>query len=231
MVGEKFVEKECFDDFTITVKEKKPKCINVTKPSCEEKWIPEPPFWVLDPSTCVDLNWTICNETYLHPVPIDYCDCIENEIWYNKLERVETQCVEEHTTCVPKVVPVCKTVPVPMKKNVTWVECWETCEPDCSPMHFRQPSQDPDHRRWCSHVEIIVPPGVNASPKGDRELTNKQSTNKVTNSNDNIVSSSNDNIISNSNDNIVSNSKVNIGSNSNDNVVSNSNDNVVSNRV
>merc|ERR1719357_401768 len=108
-----------------------------------------------------------------------------------------------------------------MCKPVEGIECWETCEPDCSPMHFREPSQDPDHRRWCSHVDIVVPPGVNVSPNGHREFTNKQSTNEVTNSNGNIVSNSNDNVVSNSNHNGVSNSNDNVAFNSNDNVVSN----------
>jgi len=217
VVGEYFIEKECHN-FTITVEEIKPKCVNVTKPSCEERWIPEPPYWEIDPSTCVNLTWLDCNkETYLQPVPIDDCDCIDKEIWYNKLERVETQCVEEVTTCVPNLVPVCKTVPVPKCKPVCWPEITETCEDDCSRMHFRTPSQEPDHRRWCSHVDIIVPSGVNVPAKGDRELTDQQSTVEVTNSNSNIVSTSKDNVVSNDNDV------------SNDDVVSNSNDNVVSN--
>jgi len=233
VVGEKFVEKECYN-FTITVDEIKPKCINVTKPSCEERWIPEPPYWEIDPSTCVNLTWLDCNkETYLQPVPIDDCDCKDNEIWYNKLERVETQCVEEVTTCVPKLVPVCETVLVEECKRVCWPEITETCKNDCSKMHFRTPSQEPDHRRWCSHVEIIVPTGVNVPTKGNRELTDQQSTIEVTNSNSNIMSTSNDNIVSNSNDNIVSNDNDNVVSNdndvSNDDVVFNSNDNVVSN--
>merc|ERR1719394_2380703 len=70
-------------------------------------------------------------------------------------------------------------------------------------MHFREPSQKVDHRRWCSPHEIVVHPdphhdprtphtphphphphpGVDHSPRGDRELTDKQSTNKLTNSN------------------------------------------------
>jgi len=219
VVGEKFVEKECHN-FTITVEEIKPKCVNVTKPSCEERWIPEPPYWEIDPSTCVNLTWLDCNkETYLQPVPIDDCDCTDKEIWYNKLERVETQCVEEVTTCVPNLVPDCKTELVPQCKEVCWPEITETCEDDCSKMHFRTPSQDPDHRRWCSHVEIIVPSGVNVPTKGDRELTDQQSTIEVTNSN--IVSTSSDNIVSNSNDNVVSNDNVDVVSNSNENVVSN----------
>jgi len=125
---------------------------------------------------------------HLINVTIDYCNCTEKEIWYNKLERMESQCVEETTSCVTKVVPVCKTVPVPKCKPVKRIDCFETCEDDCSTMHFRTPSQELDHRRWCSHVEIIVPPGVNVPPSGDRELTDKQSTNKATNSNGNIGS-------------------------------------------
>jgi len=31
-------------------------------------------------------------------------------------------------------------------------------------MHFKEPSQKEDHRRWCSHAEIILPPGVNRVP-------------------------------------------------------------------
>jgi len=224
VVGEYFLEKEC-SNFTITIEEEKTKCRNVTKPSCEERWIPEPPFW--EPFNCKPLNWTICDQTYKHPVQVDYCNCTDNEIWYNKLERVETQCVKEHNPCEPYVVPVCKPVPVPMCRTVTWIECWETCVPDCTEMHFRKPSQDPDHRRWCSHVDIIVPPGVNVSPNGDRELTNKQSTIKVTNSNDHVVSNSNDHVVSNSNDNTFSDTNDHVVSNSNDHVVSNAN--VVSN--
>merc|ERR1719167_544462 len=113
----------------------------------------------------------------------------------------------------------------PQCKEVCWQEITETCEDDCSRMHFRTPSQEPDHRRWCSHVEIIVPSGVNVPTKGNRELTDQQSTIEVTNSNSNIMSTSNDNIVSNSNDNVVSNDN----DVSNDDVVSNSNDNVVSN--
>jgi len=96
--------------------------------------------------------------------------------------------VEETTSCVTKVVPVCKTVPVPKCKPVKRIDCFETCEDDCSTMHFRTPSQEPDLRRWCSHVEIIVPPGVNVPPSGDRELTDKQSTYQAPNSNGNIGS-------------------------------------------
>ena len=87
-----------------------PNCTIVTKTVCEEKWIPEPPYWEFDEETCQDLKWKKCELVpHLINVTIDYCNCTDNEIWYNKLERVETQCVEEITSCVEKVVPVCKT--------------------------------------------------------------------------------------------------------------------------
>merc|ERR1712240_793298 len=85
--------------------------------------------------------------------------------------------------------------------TVEWEECWETCKKDCIEMHFREPSQEVDHRRWCSPHEIVVHPdphhdphrdphtphphphahpGVDHSPSGDQEFTDKQSINKLT---------------------------------------------------
>merc|ERR1712083_437563 len=52
--------------------------------------------------------------------------------------------------CVEKAVPVCKSKPVTKCTTVSWEECSETCEDECSMMHFKEPSQEPDHRRWCS---------------------------------------------------------------------------------
>lgn len=43
-----------------------------------------------------------------------------------------------------------------------------SCEPQASPPP--RPSQEADHRRWCSHVEIEVPAGVSRVPRGARSL-------------------------------------------------------------
>jgi len=208
VVGELFDGKECVNK-TKTVWEKKlmPWCVNETKIKCEEKWIPHPPFWV--EVNCEPMTWENCNLKWQHvPITHDYCDCWPIDIWYNKLEKKDSQCVEEKTSCVPHAALHCTTKYVPKNTTVCWEECWETCKKDCSEMHFREPSQKVDHRRWCSPHEIVVHPdphhdphhyphtshtphtphphahpGVDHSPRGDEELTDKQSTDKVTNSN------------------------------------------------
>jgi len=198
VVGEPFIEQQCVNK-TKTVWEKKlmPWCKPETKKVCEEKWIPHPPFW--EEVNCKEMTWENCN---LHwkdvPITLDYCWCYPTEIWYNKLEKKDSQCVEEETSCVPHAALHCETKYVPKCTEVCWKDCWETCKEDCTEMHFREPSQEVDHRRWCSPHEIVVHPdphhdphtphphphpGVDHSPRGDRELTDKQSTNKLTNSN------------------------------------------------
>merc|ERR1719167_1375944 len=210
VVGEFFKKWDCVNA-TKTVWEKKlmPSCVPVEKIKCEEKWIPHPPFWVQ--VNCQPMIWDNCTLEWQHvPITHDYCDCWPTDIWYNKLEKKDSQCVEEETSCVPHAALHCETKYVEKCTTVEWEECWETCKKDCIEMHFREPSQKVDHRRWCSPHEIVVHPdphhdphhdpyppphtphaphaphahpGVNHSPGGDRELTDKQSINKVTNSN------------------------------------------------
>jgi len=173
VVGEYFTEKEC-KTYTIEIHENKqmPKCINKTKEVCEELWIPKPPFW--EEVNCKNMTWQDCTlETVWKPVWIPYCSCRDNDIWYNKFQRVESLCEEWTFSCVVKKVPVCETKPVERCTTVSWKECTETCEDDCSMMHFKEPSQDPDHRRWCTHAEIDVPPGVNVSTRSGQKITNE----------------------------------------------------------
>ena len=197
VVGEFFYEQDCSTrPITVTEMKMQPECVDQKKNSCEKMWIPEAPFW--KDVNCQELTWQNCTlQPHPHPVEIDYCDCKPTEIWYNKFERVDSQCEKEATSCVEKAVPVCKTKPVTKCTTVSWEECSETCEDECSMMHFKEPSQEPDHRRWCSHVEIVLPPGVNrVPPRGGRKLTNKQPTNKLTNSN--IVSNQRSNKVTSS---------------------------------
>jgi len=192
VVGEFFNEQDCATrPITVTEMKMQPECVDQTKNSCEKcekMWIPEAPYW--KDVNCQELTWQNCTlQPHPHPVQIDYCDCKKTEIWYNKFERVDSQCEKETTSCVEKAVPVCKSKPVNKCTTVTWEECSETCEDECSMMHFKEPSQEPDHRRWCSHVEIVLPPGVNrVPPRGGRKLTNKQLTGS-TFSNSNAFSS------------------------------------------
>merc|ERR1719430_2110055 len=140
--------------------------------------------------------WDNCTLEWQHvPITHDYCDCWPTDIWYNKLEKKDSQCVEEETSCEAYAALDCKTKDVEKCTTVEWEECWETCKKDCIEMHFREPSQKVDHRRWCSPHEVVVDPdphhdphhhphpGVDHSPRVDQELTDKQSTDKATNSN------------------------------------------------
>jgi len=184
VVGEFFYEQDCSTrPITVTEMKMQPECVDQKKNSCEKMWIPEAPFW--KDVNCQELTWQNCTlQPHPHPVQIDYCDCKPTEIWYNKFEKVDSECEKETTSCVEKAVPVCKSKPVTKCTTVSWEECSETCEDECSMMHFKEPSQEPDHRRWCSHVEIVLPPGVNrVPPRGGRKLTSKQLPNKLPASN------------------------------------------------
>ena len=78
-----------------------------------------------------------------------------NHCRYNKFEKVDAMVPCLSSSCVAKAVPVCKTMQKKQCTTVTWEECEETCDNQCTEMHFKEPSQQPDHRRWCSHVEVI----------------------------------------------------------------------------
>lgn len=112
VVGEFFNEQDCSTrPITVTEMKMQPECVDQTKNSCEKMWIPEAPFW--KDVNCQELTWQNCTlQPHPHPVQIDYCDCKKTEIWYNKFERVDSQCEKETTSCVEKAVPVCKSKPV-----------------------------------------------------------------------------------------------------------------------
>jgi len=188
--GEMFMEHNCTTiPINITEYKMAPSCVNMTKNVCEKMWVPDPPYW--KDVNCKEMVWENCT---LQPRPklvvIDICKCNKTEIWYNVYKKNETSvCLEHVNTCVPRAVTKCTNKLVKKCTNVTWNECKEECYNECEMMHFREPIQPPDHRRWCSHVEIVLPPGVNrVPPRGGRKLTNKQLTGS-TFSNSNTFSS------------------------------------------
>jgi len=176
--GAAFDEQTCeTKPVTITEMKTKPECHDETKEFCEKMWIPEAPFW--KDVNCETKTWENCTLVpHPHPVEIDYCTCDNTEIWYNSFERndVNVDCLS--TVCEPKVVPKCTQTFEQMCKVVEWEECTETCDNECSEMHFKEPSQKEDHRRWCSHVDILLPPGVShpspsSSRRGGRSFTSR----------------------------------------------------------
>jgi len=160
VVGEYFFEQTCdHKPINVTEIKTKPECFPMTKEVCEKMWIPEAPYW--KDTNCETKTWQNCTLVPdLHIATIDYCDCKPTEIWYNKFEKNVTQCSQSKTSCVAKAVPVCETVQESRCITVEWEECEDTCTEECDEQHFKEPSQDADHRRWCSHVEIELPPGV-----------------------------------------------------------------------
>jgi len=166
--GEMFMEHNCTTiPINITEIKMAPSCVNMTKNVCEKMWVPDPPYW--KDVNCKEMVWENCT---LQPRPtlvtIDICKCNKTEIWYNVYKKNETSvCLEHVNTCVPRAVTKCTNKLVKKCTNVTWNECKEECYNECEMMHFREPIQPPDHRRWCSHVEIELPPGVPRSPKKD----------------------------------------------------------------
>lgn len=155
--GANFVEQKCETE-QVDIKELKkvPKCIDQTKNVCEKMWIPEEPFW--KDINCQELTWQNCTLVdEPHVVRIENCECKPQDTWYDEHVKSEKKVTLKSTTCVPKAVPVCKQSTMRKCAEVEWEECHEEVVKDCSKQHFRIPEQSPDHRRWCSHVNITIP--------------------------------------------------------------------------
>jgi len=158
--GEAFIQRTCeTNPITIIELKEKPECEKVEKEVCEKMWIPEAPFWK-------DTNCQVRELDHCEYVPnplnttLDYCQCEEEEIWYDRVDKVDVTVPCRKTSCQPKAVQKCETRTRQECVTVEWTECQETCENECYEQHFRKPSQARDHRRWCSHAEIELPAGV-----------------------------------------------------------------------
>jgi len=136
------------------VKEK-PHCENMTKEVCEEMWIPEAPFW--KKVNCQSKTWENCTLVpYHHQVEIeDFCDCTETEVWYDQYKQNTTTVDLWRSACKPDAAIQCTYTTIKKCTQVHWKECKDNVVKVCGMQHFKQPSQEVDHRRWCSHVEIL----------------------------------------------------------------------------
>jgi len=164
VVGEYFYEQSCdHNPINVTELKMKPDCVPMTKNVCEKMWVEEAPYW--KDVNCKEKTWQNCTLVPdLHTTTIDYCNCTPTEIWYNKFEEKNVDCPALDTTCTPNAVIMCDTIEERKCITVEWEECKETCIEECNEQHFKEPSQEADHRRWCSHVEIKLPDGVSGPP-------------------------------------------------------------------